>query len=79
MRLDRLPIAMLAERTTLRGEMVTFGASPTKRSLFVILTLGPAASTVRDRLAALTAGRLSATAGAELTLDAGAAWIAYAL
>jgi hypothetical protein len=30
MRLDRLPIAMLAEFATLRGETVTFGTSLTK-------------------------------------------------
>jgi hypothetical protein len=30
MRLDRLRIAMLAELTTLRGEMVTLGTSLTK-------------------------------------------------
>jgi hypothetical protein len=32
MRLDRLPIAMLADMATLRGETVTFGTSLTKRS-----------------------------------------------
>ena len=55
MRLGRLPIAMLAERGTFRGETVTFGTSLTKRSscdesdlgrralsLFATLTLGPA-------------------------------------
>jgi hypothetical protein len=30
MRLDRLPIAMLAELATLRGETVTFGTSLAK-------------------------------------------------
>jgi tetratricopeptide (TPR) repeat protein len=49
-------------------------------SLLILRALHhPAASTVRDRLAALTAGRLPATAGAELALHAGAARIAYAL
>ena len=32
MRLDRLPIAILTERATLRGETVTFGTSLTKPS-----------------------------------------------
>jgi hypothetical protein len=42
-------------------------------SLLILRALHhPTASTVRDQLAALTAGRLPATAGAELALDADA-------
>jgi tetratricopeptide (TPR) repeat protein len=47
-------------------------------SLLILRALHhPAASAVRDQLAALTAGRLPATAGAELAPDASAAAIAH--
>jgi transcriptional regulator with XRE-family HTH domain/tetratricopeptide (TPR) repeat protein len=47
-------------------------------SLLILRALHhPAAGAVRDQLAALTAGRLPATAGAELTPDASVATIAY--
>jgi len=59
MRLDRLPIAMLTEMSTLRGETVTLAASLTKRSSWDQSDSrdGPQLETFTGDALARTAGR----------------------